>query len=391
MGEKNFDIYDLFLLELIHYCMPELYNIFRNTPDELLTVDYDSETNVAKYVLRDSEELKEYCLKIAGIQINRYEMQLVLRCFEPRYSNRINRLVVVDTYPNYFCLGIPTIHIDKNEFQNALADRSLIKKKVHDWFWKRPYKSNSSLYTRLMTVRMKELTIDTWKNHIDMLISWMCEGDYPLTKNALLKYLLISNLKIENETDVEYMKQYVYDRIDKALKGKNIQYKNVAKGLSGLYQQITEHENDSLISQKKLIKLLELNFDSFVSKKTTGQWDAINVIAINGNELNALVKSNCIISKEDVFGGSKTVGENLIIPHVISYFSNYKEKSSHIREAQHLYDYKKSRYKNADITNNIKLEDEKKLIFGSKGNYYSQFIRECFVDFGNKESGAEEK
>lgn len=385
LGEKSFDIYDLFLIELIHYCMPELYDIFRKTPDELLNVNFDSETNVAKYVLQESEEtLRDKYFKAVGRQMNKYEMQLVFRCFEQRSSNRSNRLAIVDTYPNYFCLGIPTIHIDNNEFLNALEERSLIKKKVHDWFWKRPYKSNSSLYTRLMTVRTKELAIDTWKNHIDMLISWMCEGDYHLTKNALSKFLLISNLKIKKEINVEYMKQYVYDRIDRAIKEKNVQYKNVAKALSGLYQHLSGHEDEYLISQEKLIKLLELNFDSFVNKKTTGQWDAINVIAINGNELNALVKSNCVISQENVF--DKRLKKNLIIPHVISYFSGYKNKSSHFGEALHFYDYKDSKYKNANLTRNIILEEEKTLVFGNEGDFFSQFIRECFVDFRNKKS-----
>lgn len=387
VGNKSFDVSDLFMLELIHYCIPELYDILKNKPDVFLAIDYDSETNVAKYVLNDNEiSLGDKYLEYTGKQMNKYELQLVLRCFEIRNSNKTNRLTIVDTYPNYFCLGVPTNHIDKTEFNKTIANRSLIKNIVHDWFWKRPYKSNSSLYTRLMTVRMKELTIDLWKNHIDVLVFWMCEGDYHLTKNAFAKYLLIKSLKIENEKQIDYMKQYVYVRVDKAIKGRNVQYKNVAKALSGLYEHSLGHENDYLISQKMIINLLESNFDSFVSQKTTGQWDAINVVAINGNELNTLVKLNSVVIEEkDVFGGiPERICKNLIIPHVISFFNGYKEKSSHIGEAKRIYENELSKYKNKEMIRNINLKDEKTSVFGSEGDYYSKFISECFVDYEKK-------
>ena len=389
VGKKNFDVCDLFMLELIHYCIPELYNILKNTPDVFLTIDYDSETNVAKYVLNDNEKsLGDKYLEYTGIQMNKYELQLVLRCFEFRNSNKTNRLTIVDTYPYYFCFGVPTNHIDKTEFNKTIANRSLIKNIVHDWFWKRPYKSNSSLYTRLMTVRMKELTVDMWKNHIDVLVFWMCEGDYHLTKNALAKYLLIKSLKIENEKQIDNMKQYVYDRVDKAIKGRNVQYKNVAKTLSGLYELSLGHEKDYLISQKMIVNLLELNFDCFVNQKTTGQWDAINVVAINGNELNTLVKLNSVVIKEkDVFGDvPERISKNLIIPYVISFFNGYKEKSSHIDEAKRIYENELSKYKNKDLIRDIKLKDEKTLVFGSEGDYYSRFINECFVDYEKKKN-----
>ena len=388
VGEKSFDICDLFMLELIHYCIPELYDIFKNTPDVFLTIDYDSETNVAKYVLNENENsLSDKYLEYIGRRMNKYELQLILRCFQFRESNKTNRLTIVDTYPNYFCLGVPTNHIDKAEFNRIISNRSLIKNIIHDWFWKRPYKSNSSLYTRLMTVRLNELTIDTWKNHIDLLIFWMCEGDYHLTKNALAKYLLISSLKITNKKQLDNMIQYFYDRVVKAIKGRNVQYNNVATALSGLYEHSLGHENDFLISQKMIINLLELNFDSFVSQKTNGQWDAINVVAINGNELNTLVKLNSVIVKEkDVFGGAlEHVRKNLIIPHVISFFSGYQDKSSHIGDARRIYEKGLSKYINKDLIRVSNLKDEKTLVFGSEGDYYSKFISECFVDYSKME------
>ena len=66
--------------------------------------------------------------------------------------------------------------------------------------------------------------------------------------------------------------------------------------------------------------------------------DAINVVALNGNDLNAFVKAH------DIAKDRSRSHRNMIIDDVIKYFESYTEKSSHLAEAKTMYDNGANRY-----------------------------------------------
>ena len=110
--------------------------------------------------------------------------------------------------------------------------------------------------------------------------------------------------------------------------------------------------------------------------------DAINVVAINGNDLNEFVKAHDI--REDGhndFGDFTRKHQNLIIDEVINYFGAYGEKSGHLKDAKVIYKYGQTRYKLPYI--NVDMKEEKSAVFGNDANF-ERYLKECFVERGEK-------
>lgn len=115
-----------------------------------------------------------------------------------------------------------------------------------------------------------------------------------------------------------------------------------------------------------------------MAEKPTSQ-DAINVIALNGNDLNRFVKVNHISTSKFVpfslHGSSVLSFNNLIIDYVIGYFR--KDKSSHLKEAREMYGHEVNRYKTLPNIKDSDLEQEKAYIFGTEEKY-QKFLNDCF-------------
>ena len=74
------------------------------------------------------------------------------------------------------------------------------------------------------------------------------------------------------------------------------------------------------------------------------------------------------------------VGENLVIDKVTSYFAGRKEKSSHKKDAETMYEKGTGHYKNSWYVEGKVLDDEKKLVFGNDESKYKLFLEACFLE-----------
>ena len=374
VGEKNIDLYDLLLIELLHFCRQDVYVTLRDKPEELLYVETDDRTKQVRYYLKNNilEILKDK-------NLSTYEVQLLYKCFDIRADEKTNHLAYVDSYMNYFCMSTPTVMISKEEFISVISDRSTIRKNVHNWFWKLPVKKTESLYSRMMGVRKKELSLEEWKSYVYLMIAWMCEANDDSISKVFEFYLLKDNLRIEGEENYLTANQYLTTKLLLMVKGQKVNRTNVAKVLCGFYDIIKDRQSDFLLNCEEIIQCLRLNFNIYMGEKPSKQ-DAINVVALNGNDLNLFVKANHIAKYEDngLLGSSMISCENLIIDLVIEYFGRYEEKSSHIKEAQEMYGTNLNRYKTLPNIKNMDLEQEKKYIFGNEDKY-QKYLDECFV------------
>ena len=156
---------------------------------------------------------------------------------------------------------------------------------------------------------------------------------------------------------------------------------NVAKVLSSYYEKIEEKQDEYLQDCTEIKELLKENFLKFMEEKQSKQ-DAINVVALNGNDVNAFVKANHItkVAPDNPLmdEGTLIVCENLIVDDVIEYFGSYEEKSTHLQEAQELYKGAENRYRTLPGMSGIDLEQEMNYVFGTKENY-QRYLRECFA------------
>ena len=165
--------------------------------------------------------------------------------------------------------------------------------------------------------------------------------------------------------------------------GSKVNRINMSKVLCGYYKEIEAYQNEFLINCTDVKEMLEMNFLNFMEEKQVVQ-DVINVVALNGNEINKFVKANHI-SKERSIDPMKDENsikpcENLIIDAVIEYFGKYENKSSHLQDAKEIYKKSPNRYKNyLPWETDINLEQEKMYVFGSEENY-EKFLRECFIN-----------
>lgn len=232
----------------------------------------------------------------------------------------------------------------------------------------------------MMNERIRELTLDEWKGHIFMMAAWICEADDVQIKDVMEYYLKRGNLHLEDEYDDVIMNLYVKSKLERMIGGKMVKRMNVAKVLTGYYDIIKENSAGYIIGRDEVKELLKQNFLKFMEEKNSKQ-DAINVIALNGNDLNEFVKANCIIKRNIEFGGDQRFTyNNLIVDEVIDYFGSYVEKSFHLKEAQELYNPNKNgRYKTLPDILPTNMDKEKFMVFGTDFKY-REFLTKCFVD-----------
>lgn len=380
MGKKNVDLYDIFLIELVHFSMQDVYMVLRDTPEDLLDVKMDDRTRQARYVLQPDSDIEKTLDDRIGRTLEKHEMDLLKKCFEQRNGDKTHYLPYVDSYLNYFCLATPTAHITKEEFTKVVGDRSNIRRNVHCWFYKLPVKKSESLYSRLMEVRIKELTLEQWKDHLCLIYSWLCEDDCDVIKDVLVPYLLKDSIHADEDAAVDLAKQYAKIKLDKIIRGQKVNRINVARNLCGFYNLMEKTKTDYLLECGEIKEMLQINFGLYLEEKQVHQ-DAINVVALNGNELHAFVKAHDVVEKEhDPFGDWSHTHKNLIIDDVIKYFESYTEKSSHLQEAKTMYDNGvENRYRNAKYVNHSEMQDEKYSIFGDDAHFL-EFLNRCFVE-----------
>jgi len=381
VGRKNVDLYDMYLIELLHFSMQDVYVILRDRPEEMLEVQMDPGTRQARYVLKKDILSDESCAMLFDRVLGRYEKELVEKCFMVRGGDKVHFLSYVDSYQNYFCLATPDAVITKKEFNDVVIDRSTIRKNVHDWFWKVTPKKSASLYSKMMSVRTKELTHKRWEDHVFLLFSWLCENDYELIKDVLIQFLRIENLHIEDDEEKAAMKEFAQSKLLKMVDGQNVDRFSVARNLSGYCHSIKDRQSDYLLNVEEMGIVLTTNFKKFMSEKQAPQ-DAINVVAINGNDLNEFVKAHDIRDDgHDDYGDFRRKHQNFIIDVVISYFGAYEEKSNHLKDAKVIYEFGQTRYKLPYI--NVDMKEEKSAVFGNEANY-ERYLKECFKQRGEK-------
>ena len=173
--------------------------------------------------------------------------------------------------------------------------------------------------------------------------------------------------------------QYAKIKLDKIITGQKVNRINVARNLCGYYHLIEKNETDYLLECGVIKEMLQINFGMYLEEKQVHQ-DAINVVALNGNELHAFVKTHDVAEKDhDPFGDWSHTHRNLIIDDVIKYFESYTEKSSHLQEAKTMYDNGVvNRYRKSISVNHTEMQDEKYSIFGDDA-HFEEFLKKCFV------------
>ena len=378
LGEKKVDLYDVFLIELLHFCMQDVYMVLRDTPEELLEVTIDERTRQARYYLPSDKGVVDTLNKMIGRTLEKYELQLLKKCFTLRSGEKIHYLAYVDSYMNYFCLATPSAQITKEEFAKVVDDRSGIMGNVHRWLYRLPIKKSSSLYSRLMEVRIRALSLEQWKNHIFLVYSWLCEDDYDLIKNVMVYYLSKNNVRSNEANSSEVAQKFATERLERIVSIQKENRVNVARNLCGYYSLIENSESDYLLGCNVIKKMLSLNFNLYMKEKNVHQ-DAINVVALNGNDLNAYVKAHDVAeSGHDTFGDYSRSHRNLIIDDVIKYFESYPKKSTHWKETKTMYENGSNKYRNTTYVNQTEMKEEKYSVFGDDA-HYEEFLNKCFV------------
>lgn len=368
---------------MLHFCRQDIYVILRDRPEDLLDAKIDTGTKQAVYTLRyDSVDNIVKHMKVRDI--GTHEMELLRKCFRQPKCERTHFMVFVNSYQNYFCLVTPNAIISKAEFEKLLTDRSCIRKIIHDWFWKITPKKGASLYSRMMSVRTKELTLEQWKDHLFVIYAWMCEGDDENIADVMTDFVKKDNLRLEGEDDDVVMNDYAMWKMKSFISSQNVNRINVAKVLSGYYGHTYGSTSDYLIDGNEIKETAGLNFSCYMEERTTDQ-DAINVIALNGNELNEFVKANCALVEGSLKDNDMFVGENLVIDKVTSYFAGRKEKSSHKKDAETMYEKGTGHYKISWYVDGKVLDDEKKLVFGNDESKYKLFLVACFLEWKKEE------
>ena len=372
------DIYieDFFLLELLYYHNPELYNTLKNTPTKLLAAVNDSKYNINIFTLRsglDGTPVKsQESFPYKGDALEEKSIDILKRIFNKNSSyRRITQLSYTESYHKYFSFGISYDQISLTELHGIINSSKDIDNQIDEWC---ENNKRDSLYRLLMSINLGNDSFAI-KRYISTTLSF---ARYCTTKNiGTLFSSALKRRKYDKELREE-LEQYTNSEIKKYIHGfsNSQEYSLFAKGLAQLFfdeyndYQCTGDDGYSFVgSCEKVKSLLIENVGSFLSKNPN---TADNLFDASCS-IYTLVIASAIALDSDEGNYFKSV----IFDYLLKYFSSHKGKNKHLAES--FFDVDTSDSPTEDEINDRQTTKERLLaqMFSNRDNYLI-FIYNCF-------------
>lgn len=312
----EFNIFDLFLLELIRYVDFNVYNVLRDDPSQILDWSKNSNPKITALKKNILEELS------AGFEgkrkFNRYLLEIIKRLFGEQVGRQSNSVAYANNFTRYFTLGVEDKKIYQYELDCLLnSDADTIKSTLASWFLvdEKQKKDAESLLFLISQTDSSVLTTVQWRNLILIL-----EGLYANNvNNASLHRVLHVKLQSEQipEGDKEGNRKWLFNRLSHLF---------INSEYAILFFRICKsnlHCN-KILNDDDLTKLMNLVFNNYVNNDHP---DAIDILDKN-SKLFALISNafQTYYPVDEYENGFEDYHENLIWDSMKEYYKENRSK-----------------------------------------------------------------
>lgn len=370
LNENEYELGDLFYLEMLHYIDPQLYEQISNHPTDYFEEAFNVDSG-AYWYLEDGFENNMKTNSQFSTDIMRF-------LFSKKRSMNRGRLALKSNYNNYFCLSQPRETVKYEDFQIMISsgkgnDFTQIENQVKEWCRsaEKSKESMDSIYHgfRVSFYRGKKYTIAEIKPYIIFVIFWaFYEKNYNICLVEAVTNVLNGRVYV-NELDKEAAKLFFEEKLKKLIQRKDANILHLVWVLGKLFRFDTVYkkyivENDfykQLISNdcfNVLIENKELEASSLVQEGTPLYEFASNAVVEN-----------------------KTTGikQSLVIDKIINYLSNKENKSKYVFKVEEFF----PAVTKGTNTQTPQYEEELsklKCIFGSEKTIelFSTYFQQCF-------------
>ncbi len=369
LNENEFELGDLFYLEMLHYIDPSLYEQLSNHPGIYFEEDFNVNSGTYWYLKEGFEkELKSH---------SQFSIDIMRFLFSKNRSMNRGRLALKSNYNNYFCLSQPRETVKYADFQEMISsgngnDFTNIENQVKEWCRsaEKSKESMDSIYHgfRVSFYRGKKYPIAEIKPYIAFVIFWaFYEKNY---SHCLVEAInnVLNGRMYESGTDIIDAKLFFEDKLQKLIHRKDANILHLEWVLGKLYR--FDNVYKKYIVENDFYERLIANdcFDEFMSRKDP---EASSLVQ-EGTPLYEFA-SNAIV--ENKVTGFK---RSLVIEKIIAYFAVKDIKSKYIFKVEEIYPSIVSKNKNS-TTYGFEVSKLSN-VFGS-GNtaeLFDDYFQKCF-------------
>ena len=363
----DFDIVDLFWLEILHYSDRTVYNQLFTSRTEYLDAR-KSNGGLILYTLKPEKDLPK--------DINPESLRLLKYLFD-NYDKRNSQLRYEANYTNYFCTRLPEHNISSRELIELLSGNISDEEheiKLNEWYSGKPAK-RTSLLRQIAKLNIRSLSESACKKYI-FLIVWLV-NKYSVEETRPIVCIQLTKAFYQASA-VEELRSYLIELIENSFKSTELQLK-WAYILSALYpicyydseNQSERYDPEALISKEDIQSLLNKNLQVFI--EAIGGVPKIEDLMYD-TLLHRFMKATTVItSMED--GDEHSKFEQCLVYDMIKelYSANKSDKFSKFIGLSN--SDEESGYDPDMFIENYK--DSLFSIFGNKDDY-QRFIKDCF-------------
>lgn len=371
---KEISYSDMFWIELLRQFRYNIYEVLRNSPDDLLKFSVSATGNGRLYTYeRPSKDNTGGAMNARKTSITEEVSTVLWIMFGSNHDGQTS-IRRVNNYRKYFDYRLPANIISNIEFRELLQEKSAeeIDAKLDEIC--RDGK-DFSLYNHVAIFNIAKCD-DKLKSIVENYIYVVLRMVNRKPQSAFNNLIPDILEKVRCKIDVG---EYVKDVIAKCLKESSCSYFQWNETLAALYSREIFDDSDgsyiieysSVLDDKTIQQLAYDNALNYLNSQTPSP--AIEQISQRNTHLNKFVRAACIVSSsipsEEI--GYKT---NLILPALTDYYSKIKVQNNKAAfTAPFEIDTDDPFY--ADMQESI--ESHKEALFGSVDNY-KKFIADCF-------------
>lgn len=363
LTEGEFELQDLFFLNLIEYNNGDLYRQIWQAPDSLFDVKQHPSNKVRYYSWPKQGEQKE------RLNLSADCIFLLKRLFGVTPGANSSSIQYVDRFYKYFYIAQPEKELSSVEFEDMLNKstspnaRAGMRATINTWVASKDSKSFDSIYSYFVNYSTNKKTSQECKNYLKAAFYWLKleVRDYKRLKDLLPSILSAKHYQAGMRTEIM---QYANSQLKILVEGKH--FHSIALVLSELIRRLDAKEK--LLLDKKdvevaLTRCMELFFKS-------NHWDPILLFRDDGNQMRLVVENCCVPLASQ---NNKRI--NLVINQVINYYSQEKNKSQSYKPADEVRS-KLSNYEKSPQQSGL---PDLAPIFGDDISLATKLLDECFV------------
>lgn len=222
IGSGDFEICDLFWIELLHYSDPDAYHDLYNVRMKYLNAVKVS--GLIRYKLKEDKEISQ--------MVNPYSHTILKHLFSGSSASN-NQLCFEANFLNYFCFRLPEHAISSQELLSLITTdltEDTLESKLNEWFDGKPAQK-MSLLKRLAKLHVPNLSLSSQRRVIFTLVWAGMKYKVEDVRSILIRQLSEGNYV---EQDRNTLRNYLLKRIiDSLPNAQNLN--NWAQILCGLY------------------------------------------------------------------------------------------------------------------------------------------------------------